>query len=114
MSSLQNSYRNIANSNNFHIPPIGEALEAIGSVDVKVPSSITSWTVGVTGPDSDYTIYVKAVGMSEFRPVSQGVIDGTSAGNVSFFKGNVSEIRIEQVSASGNSFKYSLIGNAGI
>ena len=64
----------------------------------------------MVGPDSDYQVSYMAHGQTEFRGVVDGIIDGTGAGASIVFHGNISQIRITQIGASGSEFQYSLVG----
>ncbi len=113
MSSLRNSYRNIANSNSFYIPadPSLGTKEAVNLATELVPTDKVFWTVSIVGPDTDYQVSAMGVGQSEFRQVENALVDGTAAGYTIYFRGNVSAIEISQLGASGNTFNYSIVGS---
>lgn len=111
MSSLRNSVRNISNPDNFYHPASGDAATATNQAVINVPTGKNFWTVSVNGPNTDYEVSVIGVGQTEARQVENGLIDGTSAGRVVYFRGNVQTIAITQLSSSGQEFSYSIVGS---
>ena len=104
MTSLLPHYEKITQPGAQHrvgVDVSGTTVEGVSTGD-------TFWTVSVDGPDSVYTINVQAFESSVFKPVEDGVINGTPTGFIATFAGSIKAIQI--VPTSGSDYSYSIVG----
>ena len=104
MTSLLNSYKAITQPGSVH----RSAQDVTGTTVEQVTTNNTLWTISVDGPDAVYTINVQAFDSLVFKPVEDGVVDGTPTGFIATFIGAIEAIQI--VPTSGSTYSYSIVG----
>lgn len=104
MSSLLENFKAITQPGSVH----RNGVDVTGTTVEQVTTNNTLWTVNIDGPDSVYTINVQAFESTVFKPVEDGVVDGTPTGFVATFIGSIEAIQI--VPTSGSTYSYSIVG----